>query len=595
MNNSNKTGNVFLCHVCDEPACLFCTDCKKHYCEECSTIVHKKRLKYGHKITPIDTDASEVASAPPITSPVAGAAAAASSNSSSSSSSSGGSGSSHRVCPDPEYFCLDDNEVFCRACFDQNHRGHSVIRLEDALTNFALEKYVKAFSDAFAKTQGLLERIDGEVSRLGENIAHVRSAISESFGKLHAALDAEEHALLNQLEAETSCTEQQLTEVLQGATEQVEQCRPLVDKYVATTGGSSSNSNSSDCTATSNSENIAEMFKAVQKMEQATEEMRRLQLIPLAGLSARYDSAKRKLDFERFAFSGLQVPKCIVFSDVACTSLCVSWRVCDPVAAFKDGVRYLLEMRPEPPEPAVANGGSPPASAAVFKIVYEGPECSCRVDHLVRGWSYTFRVCCVLDKCRGRWSAEQRVRTLNIKLESNILLQADTTPMVRLSEWCGTRHFELLYRASWDGMTAADFHRKCDGQGETVTIVKSTNGCIFGGYASVPWGKDGKGHKAPNSFLFTLKNLHGLPPQCFPLKNRLDKNAVFHYSNCGVAFGKGADLIIYTPFNTNTQSHTDFVTYQDTTGKGLSVLSGERNFVVSEVEVFKVMRLPLKK
>lgn len=160
---------------------------------------------------------------------------------------------------------------------------------------------------------------------------------------------------------------------------------------------------------------------------------------------------------------------------------------------------------------------------------------------------------------------------------------------VHISEWCRAKHFELLYRASRDGMKAADFHRKCDGEGPTVTIVKSANGCIFGGYASISWGTDNKGHKAPRSFLFTLKNVHELPPARFPLKDKADSNAVFHYSNCGAAFGKGADLIIYSPFNSSGKSHTGFSTYQDLSGKGYSILSGERSFVASDVEVFKVI------
>jgi hypothetical protein len=41
----------------------------------------------------------------------------------------------------------------------------------------------------------------------------------------------------------------------------------------------------------------------------------------------------------------------------------------------------------------------------------------------------------------------------------------------------------LLYRGSRDGFRGADFHAKCDDKGATVTIVKSTEGRIFGGYS----------------------------------------------------------------------------------------------------------------
>ncbi len=45
---------------------------------------------------------------------------------------------------------------------------------------------------------------------------------------------------------------------------------------------------------------------------------------------------------------------------------------------------------------------------------------------------------------------------------------------------------KLLYRASRDGWTAANFHSCCDNKGPTVTVVKSGN-YIFGGYTDQSW------------------------------------------------------------------------------------------------------------
>ena len=47
---------------------------------------------------------------------------------------------------------------------------------------------------------------------------------------------------------------------------------------------------------------------------------------------------------------------------------------------------------------------------------------------------------------------------------------------------------KLLYRAPRDGWDASDFHRMCNGKGATVTFVKSSGGCIFGGYTDIAWG-----------------------------------------------------------------------------------------------------------
>ena len=44
----------------------------------------------------------------------------------------------------------------------------------------------------------------------------------------------------------------------------------------------------------------------------------------------------------------------------------------------------------------------------------------------------------------------------------------------------------LLYRASTDGNTPADFHRCCDSRGPTLVLIKSEE-YIFGGYTSKSW------------------------------------------------------------------------------------------------------------
>ena len=50
---------------------------------------------------------------------------------------------------------------------------------------------------------------------------------------------------------------------------------------------------------------------------------------------------------------------------------------------------------------------------------------------------------------------------------------------------------ELLYRGSRDGWKASDFHAKCDNKGATITVIRSTDGFIFGGFADVRNTADG--------------------------------------------------------------------------------------------------------
>jgi hypothetical protein len=45
----------------------------------------------------------------------------------------------------------------------------------------------------------------------------------------------------------------------------------------------------------------------------------------------------------------------------------------------------------------------------------------------------------------------------------------------------------LIYRGSWDGFTAVEYHSKCDNQGPTFIIIKLEFNRIFGGLTDIDW------------------------------------------------------------------------------------------------------------
>jgi uncharacterized coiled-coil protein SlyX len=49
------------------------------------------------------------------------------------------------------------------------------------------------------------------------------------------------------------------------------------------------------------------------------------------------------------------------------------------------------------------------------------------------------------------------------------------------------RKFSLLWRGSRDGFRAHEFHRRCDGRANTLTVILDTKGNIFGGFTPVEW------------------------------------------------------------------------------------------------------------
>jgi hypothetical protein len=85
---------------------------------------------------------------------------------------------------------------------------------------------------------------------------------------------------------------------------------------------------------------------------------------------------------------------------------------------------------------------------------------------------------------------------------------------------------QLLWRGSRDGFTAGEFHRRCDGHANTLTLISDTDGNVFGGFTPVKWesrvyklgrGNPYKGDDSLRSFLFTLRNPRGVPPRKFAL------------------------------------------------------------------------------
>jgi hypothetical protein len=127
----------------------------------------------------------------------------------------------------------------------------------------------------------------------------------------------------------------------------------------------------------------------------------------------------------------------------------------------------------------------------------------------------------------------------------------------------------------------------CDRKGETVTIIKSSNGYIFGGYSTAPWDVDRHGRytNAPNSFIFTLSNPNAIPPTQFLLKD--PANAVYHYHSYGPSFGSGADIRICDLSNSHSNNYTCFPgAYADTVGKGDATFTGAKYFTVGDIEVF---------
>jgi hypothetical protein len=155
------------------------------------------------------------------------------------------------------------------------------------------------------------------------------------------------------------------------------------------------------------------------------------------------------------------------------------------------------------------------------------------------------------------------------------------------------KQFCLLLRGNRDGFTAKEFHGRCDGHANTLTVILDTKGNIFGGFTPLKWESPRKGEfKSDDSlkgFVFTLKNPHNLPAQRFSLKAERKNEAILCASGWGSCFGD--DICISDKCNENTMSYTYNFGFCYTNDTGLDkkiVLTGSQRFKVDEIEVFEI-------
>ncbi|PKK70108.1 BTB-domain-containing protein [Rhizophagus irregularis] len=120
-------------------------------------------------------------------------------------------------------------------------------------------------------------------------------------------------------------------------------------------------------------------------------------------------------------------------------------------------------------------------------------------------------------------------------------------------------NFNLLYRASRDGNTAADFHKKCDNKGATIVIAKVTDSeQIVGGYNPLFWNEKCNTNKSTNdSFIFTLTDRTNFQTAKVSYSNG-DPNSIQNYSVHGPVFG-ATDL--YENNGSNWCSKSDSISY----------------------------------
>ena len=163
--------------------------------------------------------------------------------------------------------------------------------------------------------------------------------------------------------------------------------------------------------------------------------------------------------------------------------------------------------------------------------------------------------------------------------------------LVELCKLSG-KQFTAIYRATTDGFHVSGFHAKCDSKPATLTVIKTTNGCVFGGYTALGWDSSSGWRADPHAFLFSLVNVR-CAPRLMPVVLG-DQYSIYCNASNGPIFGAGNSIHIVNNSNTSTKSNSnlgesyDFTLYSYGTIEAQSFLAGSHHFQTSEIEVFQL-------
>jgi hypothetical protein len=188
---------------------------------------------------------------------------------------------------------------------------------------------------------------------------------------------------------------------------------------------------------------------------------------------------------------------------------------------------------------------------------------------------------------------------------STILNSTEIQKVYELCQFPTNRTLQLLYRATRDNFSAAAFHSKCDGFLNTLSIIKSTNDHIFGGFTTQSW-TCAAGYRAdPSAFILSLRrNTTGFNTVTDARRFNITSSgyAIIARYIYGPTFG-GHDFTIRDMSNINNNSYSTFGKHyqypSEFTAQSFNAsnyltgcvfnISGVCSFSTVEIEVYKLI------
>ena len=119
---------------------------------------------------------------------------------------------------------------------------------------------------------------------------------------------------------------------------------------------------------------------------------------------------------------------------------------------------------------------------------------------------------------------------------------------------------KMIYRSSIHGDNTKTLHELCDNKQNVLIVIKSDNGCLFGGFSKIGFktSKSGEEKIDNHSFLFSITN-----QKIYPVIN--NKPVICHYPNYyGLCFYDS--LYFYDSFTHKKENHI-FIMMEDNDGR----------------------------
>ena len=429
--------------------------------------------------------------------------------------------------------------------------------------NITIESYSKELSDLNQKIINLKNSIEKEITQIDNIYSKVNDEIKKSYELKHEKLIIEENNLREELQNEVTKTKEKL-EIFLSTSNELIKTNERINKGIKS--------------YEKDEKNNIKLLSYVSKINKNKKEIKVLLTELMKSIKISFEKEQSNLKFEDYCFNGIPVPKDIEFKNIKDNSFEVLWKIDDINFINIDNkkFKYIIEIRKDNEKDN-------------FTQIYEGNNTKFFVENLSDCTDYEIKICCSYNDLKGSWSTIKKVKTSH-KNYSIILEQSQKKNEFtkKLLDWTGYKSMELIYRATRDGSTSKDFHKKCDNQGPTISLFKDERGNIFGGYASISWSGQGLQKSAPDSFIFTLSNIYNTEPIKF--QNSDPNNCVYHNIHYGPWFGYGdigvQQEILKVPIVCDFPSR-----YKDSLGKGKSIFTGHPNnneYNLIELEVFKL-------